>query len=228
LEDTNDDNKDILKKALIWLLLSARPLTVAELAEAVIVSPIRPFLDPDERFDDEQSLLMIIPGGFVRIFSDRDNFEESNAERQNDEKYGNSARFSPTIQLAHHSVKDYLLSSRVARQDFQTDKIWARNILKETCMAYLLSVTPALAQLREDPFEEFPLLRYVSTYWRYHLTGAELHDQILARHLAATFAQGSFESTLTQGGARDDERDYQLANELGGRCSSGSPCQQCT
>jgi hypothetical protein len=98
-------------------MLSARPVTVAELAEAVIVRPIRPFLDPDERFDDEQSLLTIVPGEFGRIFSDRDNFEESNAERQNDESYGNSARFSPTIQSAHHSVKDYLLSSRVARQD---------------------------------------------------------------------------------------------------------------
>jgi predicted transcriptional regulator len=50
LEDIDDNNRDILKKALIWLLLSARPLTVAELAEAVIVSPTRPFFDPDERF----------------------------------------------------------------------------------------------------------------------------------------------------------------------------------
>jgi hypothetical protein len=130
LEDINDDNRDILKKALIWLLLSAKPLTVAELAEAVIVSPTRPFIDPGERFDDSQSLLTIIPGGFVRILSDPGNFEESSAEGQSDENYENSAKVSPTIQLVHHSVKDYLLSGRVARQEFQIESLLAHKVLK--------------------------------------------------------------------------------------------------
>jgi hypothetical protein len=179
------------------------------------------------RFDDEQSLLTIIPGGFVRILPDRDYFERSSAEGQNDKSHGNSARFCPTIQLAHHSVKDYLLSSRVSRQEFQTDSILAHKVLKETCAAYLLSVTQAFAQSRADPFNEFPLLNYVSTYWPYHLSEAEHHDQVLARHLAVAFAQGSFELILTEAGFREDERDFLLANELRVICSKSAPCGQC-
>ena len=231
LEYIDDDDRDILKKALIWLLLSARPLTVAELAEAVIISPTRPFFDPDERFDDEQSLLAILPGGFVKTRSrtgDRGNFERSSVEWQIDKSHGNSGKFSPAIQLAHPSVKDYLLSRRVARQEFQTDMILGCNVLKEICMAYLLYVAQASAQFREDPFGEFPLLRYVSTYWPYHLTGAEYHDLILARHLAFAFSSSPFELTITQSRIRDDDRGYLLANELHVICSRASPCEQCT
>jgi hypothetical protein len=228
LEDIDDDNLNILKKALIWLLLSARALTVAELAEAVIISPTRPFFDPDERFDDEQSLLTIIPGGFVRILPDSDDFERSSAEGQSDENNGNSAKISPRIQLGHRSVKDYLVSSRVVRQEFQIDSLLAHKVLKETCAAYLLSVAQAFTRFREDPFEEFPLLSYVSTYWPYHLNGVEHHDLVLVRHLAVAFSQGSLESLLTQSVMQDDERGYLLANELLGLCSRGSPCEQCT
>jgi hypothetical protein len=103
----------------------------------------------------------------------------------------------------------------------------ARNILKETCIVYLISVAQASAKLSEDPFGEFPLLDCVSTYWPYHLNEAEHHDQVLARYLAVAFSQRSFDLTLPQGGL-GDERGYILANELRFICSRGSPCEQCT
>ena len=229
LEDVDDVNQDILKKALIWLLLSARPLTVAELAEAVIISPTRPFFDPEERFDDEQCILAILPGGFVKLLwepGDRENFEWSSAEEQKDKSHGNPGRFSPTIQLAHHSVKDYLLSSRVARPEFKTDCVLAHNMLKEACMAYLVYVAKAPSVRRQDPFHEFAFLHYVSTCWPYHITD-EHHDEVLARHIAVTLSQGSLGINLIQEGIMGN-KGYLLANELRFTCSSGSPCEQCT
>jgi hypothetical protein len=86
----------------------------------------------------------------------------------------------------------------------------------------------AFSQFREDPFVEFPLLCYVSTYWPYHLNEAEHHDEVLVRHLAVAFAQGSFELILTEAGSREDEKDFLLANEFRVRCSRSSPCEQCT
>ncbi|CZR62743.1 uncharacterized protein PAC_12640 [Phialocephala subalpina] len=229
LEGVNDDNLGVLKKALNWLLLSARPLTVAELAEAVIISPDRPFLDPEERFDDEHYILAILPGGFVRILSetsDRGNFEGSGAEEENDKSHRNPDRFSLTVQLAHQSVKDYLLSTRVARQEFRVDRISACNMLKEACMAYFVYVAQAPPPPTQDPFHEFALLRYVSTYWPYHMAGVKRHDEVLVQYLAVNIFQNSLGVSLEQG-VIGDNKGYFLANELRFPCSRGSPCEQC-
>lgn len=64
------------QKALTWLLFAARPLTVAELAEAVILSSGTPCIDQDERFDEAERILAIIPSSFVRFDSGTRAFTE--------------------------------------------------------------------------------------------------------------------------------------------------------
>jgi hypothetical protein len=66
LDDVSEEHFEIVGKALSWLLFAARALTLTELAEAVIVESTRPYLDLDERFDDEECLLEILPPGFIR------------------------------------------------------------------------------------------------------------------------------------------------------------------
>lgn len=72
MEDIDESNYGIAQKALTWLLFSARPLTLAELAEAIMVKSTEPYFVAAKRFDDENCILSIIPAGFVRlVFDDR-------------------------------------------------------------------------------------------------------------------------------------------------------------
>ena len=230
LQDVHDDNMGILKKALYWLLLSARPLTVAELAEAVIISPTRPFLDPEERLDDEQCILTILPAGFVRIVSetiDYGNSERPSTEEQIDESQRNLRKSSPVIQLAHHSVKDYLLSSRVPKQELRIDYAFAQSVIERACVAYFIHVAQASSLFTQLPYGEFTLLDYVASYWPYHMLVVGGHDEVLFRYLTINLFRNSPRVSLIRGGTGDDD-SYTLANELPFPCSRGSPCVQCT
>lgn len=62
------------QRALCWLLYAARPLTVTELAEAAILSHLKPCLNPDERFDEAECILAILPSSFIRVSSDENVF----------------------------------------------------------------------------------------------------------------------------------------------------------
>jgi hypothetical protein len=52
------------QRALVWLSFFQRPLTIAELAEAVVIDPDETF-DPDERFHSPERGILDILGGLV-------------------------------------------------------------------------------------------------------------------------------------------------------------------
>ncbi|KAH6700698.1 hypothetical protein BKA61DRAFT_529805, partial [Leptodontidium sp. MPI-SDFR-AT-0119] len=138
MEDIDESNHGIAQKALTWLLFSARPLTLAELAEAIMVKSTEPYFVAAERFDDENCILTIIPAGFVRlVFDDRSrswdymHSKELVETTRRGDANGKSFQSSPTVQLAHQSVKDYLLSSRVSGQRFIMEHTSARNLMRE-------------------------------------------------------------------------------------------------
>ena len=76
------------------------------------------------------------------------------------------------LQLAHFSVKEYLVSERVA-ECFQTDfrEPYARAVIVEVSIAYLLAGAPDT--LDNDAGIQLPLQRFSAEYWMDHAALAE-------------------------------------------------------
>jgi hypothetical protein len=145
--------------ALQWLTYAARPITIEELAEAVIVQTKSiPYLNPADRFFSCNDILAILPAGLVvtsKISAD----SRPGAEMV-------------IVQFAHFSVREYLTSRRISRSaasQFRIDEKLAHITIAEVCLAYLLHIggqnTPVSIQL----YKKFVLLQYAATCWQIHL-----------------------------------------------------------
>ena len=144
----------------MWLAFSARPLKLAELAEAVIVEPGISVIDPEARWNPIDLLSVI---GSLIIYSKEDG-----------------------ITLAHHSIKDYLLSTSFPMKSsaFSLNGITSNIQIAETCLTYLLvedfssgacfqehssmEATYKIMDNFRQRCKDYPLLRYASSYWPFH------------------------------------------------------------
>lgn len=62
-----EEDQEYANRALQWIAFAARPLSLKELAEAVIISPEHePCLRDEDRLMDSEDLLHIIPSGLIR------------------------------------------------------------------------------------------------------------------------------------------------------------------
>ena len=82
------------------------------------------------------------------------------------------------LQLAHFSVKEYLISDRLDKdiaQSFQ--EATAKAMIGTVCLAYLLHLNQSIGikEIRET----FPLAQYSARYWMSHAAVAEGKDKIL-------------------------------------------------
>jgi hypothetical protein len=77
---------------LLWVAYSETPLTLVEIADAIVVEPRCNELDPDERLVDPTDILEMC-GSLVMIA------QETTGEQH--------------VRLSHYSVKEYLASGRI-------------------------------------------------------------------------------------------------------------------
>ena len=168
--------------ALQWLAFSVRPLQLKELAEAIVIQASEtPPLKEENRLWDLTAVLEILPGlvslaSYTRAEShERSEKEHSGLSeedtRQSEENIHHMALGNITVQLAHFSVKEYLVSKRIVTgrvPRYSISEISANTIITETCLAYLAYVCSI-----DDPFEHilesYPLLEYACYNWPQHL-----------------------------------------------------------
>ncbi|MCJ1378282.1 hypothetical protein MMC17_001379 [Xylographa soralifera] len=171
------EDRELLRKALQLVVFSARPMQMREVAEAVIIEPGTSKIDEDDRLQRPEDLLDIGKSLFV----------------QNHTKYP-VAHF---LELAHYSVKEYLLSERIKKGQaaaFAIEKTRAE-LNNATCLLTYLGLevfedtwhafdakTWELADIRgihldidfltrqhEQRLEEYPLLFYAAQHcFRHH------------------------------------------------------------
>lgn len=155
-------------KILLWLAISSRPLLVEEAADGLAIdfeADDGPVYDPDLRLHDVWDVMnmcatLVTP---CKILMRHD---------------GALSEFTE-LRLAHHTVKDYLLSDFFRTQFAQPvafNKIsQVHDFVAKTSIAYLLSLVEPLipAQLHERP-----LSRYAAQFWLSHYTEAE-SNQVL-------------------------------------------------
>jgi hypothetical protein len=149
---------DYAKAALIWLACSERPLSLEELAEAIIVQPFVKTIDPEDRLSDPLEVLEIC-GSLVSL---------SQVEgRYSDGRYALGLRFR-TVQLSHYSVKEYLMSERMRSKKETAMYVHAfhkaQQILAETCITYLLLDDIEVDTEFDYLIKLYPLLGYSAYY----------------------------------------------------------------
>ena len=116
----NQNDKLYLKRALQFVAFSARPMTLGEVAEAIIIENDISDVDEDSRLQQPQDLLEIGRSLFVASYT---------------ELYDKR-----TLELSHYSVKEYLVSERVRNgpaADFALDKTEAEIYIAQSCLTYL-------------------------------------------------------------------------------------------
>jgi hypothetical protein len=167
------------KYALAWLAFSGRPLLLTELAEAIAIDPksSRPF-DPEERFPDPESVFQIL-SSLITVSSDENRDKAFSAP-------GTSCSVV-TVQLAHFSVKEYLVSDRILESParyFAASESIAQRFMAECCLIYILQYVYSPSIEDRTQFVNFPLLKYVSVYWSMHLSLVPHEQQQLLNPLA--------------------------------------------
>ncbi|ETR98546.1 ankyrin, partial [Trichoderma reesei RUT C-30] len=136
---------------LKWLAFSERNLMLEQLAEIFILHPERdPPLDDSERLFKPEDVLKYLSSLIVLQEVER------------------GYRCYTTIRLAHLSVKEYLLSSRIHKgpaRDFAFNEEDAHLHIAHSCLAYHLQRS---AMVEEDT-ENIQLKRYAAREWPSHL-----------------------------------------------------------
>lgn len=144
LQGIDDRYRKSVANSLKWLAFSIQPLTVDELAEIFVMHPYDAVvIDSTERLFATRDVLMYFPGLIV----------------ENQE----------TVRLAHFSIKEYLVSSRMQQHltsTFSFSDIDAHLFIARSCFSYL-SYMSALAN--EDNKQTHPLKAYTSSNCLIHL-----------------------------------------------------------
>ncbi|KAI0808837.1 hypothetical protein GGR55DRAFT_680053 [Xylaria sp. FL0064] len=158
LQRTPEEDRELLRKILLWVSFTAMPLKIEELHEAIALDVDADTIEEVEesRLNDPKDIFEL--GGSLITVSD-----------------------SGEVRLAHLSVKDYLLSINlqgdVKVSTFGMRPKQANEELARYCLAYLLldSFTrgPALTiEEWEARLTRQPLLRHVAKTWIYYFRAA--------------------------------------------------------
>ena len=134
LREIPEDDRHRASVALQWLAFSPRPLSLPELAEAIIIDARQPpYLDPEERFMDPSQILDFLPAGLVRTAKPKPKPKWKSKDSDN----------APLVEFSHFSVLEYLKSTRMSPDllsMYHIEDIKAHRMIAESCLAYILHI----------------------------------------------------------------------------------------
>jgi hypothetical protein len=153
-------DRELLRRCLLWLSFAARPLKLAELAEAVILEHTDEDVDSDCRLRSPEILLDISQGLFDLDFD------------------------SGRVTLAHSSIKAFLLSDWIKDSsvaDFSLNNTKGHSEIMRLCLTHLSFSEFSEGYGEPDDvfewrFEEYPLLEYAAKSWTLHAKTVDPED----------------------------------------------------
>ena len=156
LRDINKANQGHAHRLLQCLTVAVRPLRVAELAEVLAVdfgtaSGGTSKLNTDWRWDDQKQAVLSTCSSLISIV----------------DEYG-----SQVVQFSHFSVKEFLMSSRLAGSSRYVSRFHillepAHTILAKACLGVLLRLDEDMDN--DEAKDSFPLARYAAKHWVEHV-----------------------------------------------------------
>ncbi|KAF7976146.1 hypothetical protein HWV62_7453 [Athelia sp. TMB] len=160
------NNQHDLKQFLLWLAFSQRVLTVEELTDVITVdlsSGDLPWYEEDLRYFGPTDMLVTCSGFVTTSQGDSlANFALSCILTR---------WCAGAVKLAHMSVKEYLLSTRIKDgmvSFFSIDERLAHSAIAATCLSYILHLG-GLLSVNTSTLEPFPLALYAAQYWTLHM-----------------------------------------------------------
>jgi ankyrin repeat protein len=182
-------SQDVIK-ALHWLAQSARPLRLKELAEVVAIDIAdKPHFDPGNRLREPEDILFIC-SSLVSVSSIKYNEISSD----DDDDSANSHSLRREVRLAHFSVKEYLISTRIRTGPASkySIKSFADNYIARACLCYLLYFKGD-KMLNRQNFKHYPLAYYASRFWWEHALKSSSNTDEVERLALDLFAdEGSY------------------------------------
>ena len=161
LRGIDDHHADDTLQILKLMVAALRPMCLEELAEILAIDwDSDNTFNPSNRMTDKQGIFIFCPDLLIRTTC----------------KIGDS---TPTyVQLAHKSVRDFLISGNRTTFAFTEDD--AHTFAAKTCLVYLLSIPSQIAGVTKLK-SEYHLVEYASTYWIDHFRLSK--DQASLRNL---------------------------------------------
>jgi ankyrin repeat protein len=145
---------------LQWLVYSARPLRIEEVAEVVAIDIDLQRFDAENRLRERRDILTICSSLVTTAAVTA--------------KGGNGVSYeTEELRLAHFSVKEYLISDRVRTGPASKYNIQgcAEDRIAQACLIYLLQFEGSTL-LTPNDIDDFPLARYAAEHWTRHARAA--------------------------------------------------------
>jgi hypothetical protein len=158
LEGVSPGDRKFVREALFWLCFAKRPVTLAELNEAIVLEESYTVLDDDSMLVSPQILLQICRGLI-------------DLERG-------------WVSLAHSSIRDFLTSDWIRSSNipyFSMDPSTADKSAMQKCLSYLCLDNfrcgyAASTEVVRKRFEKNPFVRYAAEYWAAHGSSCNFDD----------------------------------------------------
>ena len=184
LKGIREDFQEDAARIFQWLIFSAVPLRLNEIAEVFKTKP-----GEKDGIDDERSLLrediLLQYCGTLVITQ-----EPSERRLSSDKYYEHTTWTKPTkskeLRLAHFSVQEYLVSNRIPQDcsKFSILEDTSNLSIAGTCINYLSDAFGEFHSktLPKDFVSRYPLAPYVAEYWPSHIKGeGEMYDALILR-----------------------------------------------
>ena len=146
--------QDDVRKVLQWLCFSRRSLTLDEIADALAVTLVQGAkFDPDERYPDPRDILSRC-SSLVSLTVTRE---------------------GEVLQLAHFSVKEYLVSDHIQSgraRKYAIIESDATDLIAQSCLAYLLQFKTVECP-NHSTIQMYSLAEYASEFWWQHVKDQE-------------------------------------------------------
>jgi ankyrin repeat protein len=193
LMNIDEEYRENALRVLQWLVFSAVPLRIDEIAEILIAKP-----DSDSKVDIEERLfdpydILIYFGALVTIQ------EPSGRELVSDAP--TAANTSRELRLAHFSVQEYLISQCILSRgpEYGICETAANFSMAGTCLTYLFQFAN-LRSLPIDTLNSYPLAGYAAQYWAEHArkAGPEIGSRGLDRRVVRVLDHEQFRTNWIQ------------------------------
>ncbi|KZP03973.1 hypothetical protein FIBSPDRAFT_657023, partial [Athelia psychrophila] len=181
-----------LKRFLMWLAFSSRPLESEELTDVVSVdlsSNDLPSYDPDLRYFGPPDML-ITCSSFVTETEGTNNL--ASMQQLLNHYLDSNHHFQPMhiIKLAHMSIKDYLVSERLQNGPasyFSIEATLSHSLITKTCLAYVFYLR-SCHSITGSILKSFPLCRYAAEYLTNHMRLGGGEDEHVSQMMACLFS----------------------------------------
>jgi ankyrin repeat protein len=159
---------------LQWIAYSACPMSLSEVAEAIVINPQSQRFSPDDRLFDIRyvleicSSLLTLSQEKVRRYdrhvtrSGKDDLRYARPMLEGDE--------DRELRLAHYSVKEYLVSDRIKlgpASKFHISENEAHELMTKASLTYLSTFDQPIS-ISWSTAASFPLIQYAGRYWAWH------------------------------------------------------------